>query len=367
MLTRTKKWMFMGDGLKLSRSEHWDNQLITNSAAGPGRWALDHRWQRPAAAASSPAARGWAERSSGHRSPWPQRPSLTGSPAKGVKKQPWRSVKCEFVSFRCPPPSSFTCPHVHTFLLKSSLLSISCSLITSCFIVSEFLSVESDINIVSFQSPRPWRFFVIGFIRVLTSRLQRLVAEIKVILQVLDVFHSLVHQLDTHRHCFKVNLSCSNGSLIFLKTFVFQYLHAASDDPNPVVQVLLPLHGHRILQGLLQGALLDKCFFKSVSFLLGPIYITEICTSKSTSLDVQILTTLKQIRTRNNMKKIPDMQTYKRVLERRPCSRGNNTGRPMLTRVNIGSDFLPLWKQLLGSQKMQFDAELAAILKPRFH
>ena len=165
-------------------------------------------------------------------------------------------------------------PHIHTFLLKSSLLSISCSLITSCFIISEFLSGESGINTVSFQSVRAWRLFDIGFIRALTSRLQRLVAEIKVILQVLDVFHSLVQQLDTHRRCLKVTLSCRDGSLIFLRTFVFQYLHATSDDPNPVVQVLLPLHGHRILQGLLQGALLDKCFLES--FLLGPIYITDI-------------------------------------------------------------------------------------------
>lgn len=125
-------------------------RLITNFAAGPGRWAVDHRWLRSAASASSPAAQGWAERSSGHRSPWPQHPSLTGSPNKGMKNSCgvnlslyYLTCKGNFILYMSELPMSI---QMHTFLLKSSLLSISWSLVTSCFIISEFLSVESEIH-----------------------------------------------------------------------------------------------------------------------------------------------------------------------------------------------------------------------------
>lgn len=84
---------------------------------------------------------------------------------------------------------------VPTFLLKSSLLSMSCSLVTSCFMKSEFWSVESDKHTGNY---RCMIFLCVLFtdLALLTSRLKSLVAEIKIILHILYVFHSLVHQLE---------------------------------------------------------------------------------------------------------------------------------------------------------------------------
>lgn len=84
----------------------------------------------------------------------------------------------------------------------------------------------------------------------LTSRLKRLVAEVEVILHVLDVFHSLVHQLDTQT-VIKVHFMGLNSlfKIYFLEqSLCFCHLHAASDDPDSVVHVLLPLKGDRALQ-----------------------------------------------------------------------------------------------------------------------
>lgn len=110
------------------------NIVDTSSAAAPDQSAADRRWQRSAAASSNPVAQGWAGRSSGLRSPWRRRPFLTGSPDEGTKSR-WGNLWNKFII----SPS-----RVPTFLLKSSLLSMSCSLVTSCFMKSEFRSVESD-------------------------------------------------------------------------------------------------------------------------------------------------------------------------------------------------------------------------------
>lgn len=134
-----------------------------------------------------------------------------------------------------------------TFLLKSSLLSMSCSLVTSCFMKSEFWSVESDKHTGNYIC---MIFLCILFtdLTLLTSRLKSLVAEIKIILHILYVFHSLVHQLDADIFR-KVLFSSGNLDIfhIFPPDVCFSYLHAASDDPDSVIHVFLPLKGHRVL------------------------------------------------------------------------------------------------------------------------
>ncbi len=63
-------------------------------------------------------------------------------------------------------------------------------------------------------------------------------------------------------------MKCSNVFVLILPetSVCFSYLHTAPDDPNSVVHVLLPLKGHRILQGFLQWTLRESVLF-SVLFL----------------------------------------------------------------------------------------------------
>lgn len=83
-------------------SKHSWWMVITNSAAGPDQSAADHQWQQSAACASSPAAQGWAEMSSGHQSPWSQHPSLTGSPNKGMKTVVTvHAISCSAIKHLC--------------------------------------------------------------------------------------------------------------------------------------------------------------------------------------------------------------------------------------------------------------------------
>lgn len=70
-------------------------------------------------------------------------------------------------------------------------------------------------------------------------------------------------------------MKCSHVFVLMLPeaSVCFSYLHAAPDDTNSVVHVLLPLKGHRILQGFLQWTLLENVLFS----LLFPFYPFICC------------------------------------------------------------------------------------------
>lgn len=95
----------------------------------------------------------------------------------------------------------FSCAaRLPTFLLKSSLLSMSCSLVTSCFMKSQLRSVESDKRRLNHGCVCVCVCNLLALVfspilPLLTSRLKSLVAEIKILLHVFDVFDRLVHHL----------------------------------------------------------------------------------------------------------------------------------------------------------------------------